>query len=103
VTNVNTPFGQFGHTGLLRSDCVLQLVDNITVRTTGVYPANDNFLGLIAKFAAGALKNLFSSQATSTVLGNLAQGVINKGLNYASDKMGQVAQRPIPRAARRMR
>jgi len=34
VTNVNTPFGQFGHTGLPRSDCVLQLVDNLTVRTT---------------------------------------------------------------------
>jgi len=102
-TNVNTPFGQFGHTGLPRNDCILQLVDNITVRTTGVYPANDNFLGLIAKFAAGALRNLLSSQATSTVLGNLAQGVIDKGLNYASDKVGQVGRRTVRRSATRVR
>ena len=103
VTNVNTPFGQFGHTGLPRSDCVLQLVDNITVRTTGVYPANDNFLGLIAKFAAGALKTLFSSQATSSVLGNLATGAINKGLGYAADKMDQVGRRTVRRSATRVR
>lgn len=93
VTNVNTPFGQFGHSGLPRNDCVMQLVDNITVRTTGVYPANDNFLGLIAKFAAGALKSILSSQATPTLLGNLAQGVINKGLNLANSKLQQVQDR----------
>jgi len=102
-TNVNTPFGQFGHTGLPRNDCVLQLVDNITVRTTGVYPANDNFLGLIAKFAASALKGLLSSQATSAVLGNLAQGVIDKGLSYASDKVGQVGRKTVRRSATRVR
>lgn len=87
VTNINTPFGQFGHTGLPRSDCVMQLVDNITVRTTGVYPANDNFLGLIAKFAAGALKSLLSSSATPTVLGNLAQGAITKGIGYLNNRV----------------
>jgi hypothetical protein len=101
VTNVNTPFGQFGHTGLPRSDCVLQLVDNLTVRTTGVYPANDNFLGLIAKFAAGALKTLFSSQATSSMLGNLATGAINKGLGLAANKVGQLMERPMARPLRR--
>lgn len=99
VTNVNTPFGQFGHSGLPRNDCVMELVDNLTVRTTGVYPANDNFLGLIAKFAAGALKTLLSSQATPSVLGNIAQGVINKGLGYVNNKLSQ----PRTRGGARMR
>jgi len=89
VTNVNTPFGQFGHTGLARNDCVMQLVDNLTVRTTGIYPANDNFLGLIAKFAAGALRTLLSSEATPAMLGKLAQGVINKGIGSARRRLGQ--------------
>jgi len=92
VTNVNTPFGQFGHTGLERNDSVMQLVDNLTVRTTGVYPANDNFLGLIAKFAAGALKSLLSSEATSGMLGNLAQGVINRGLSAADNRLSRYAR-----------
>jgi len=92
ITNVNTPFGQFGHTGLARNDCVMQLVDNLTVRTTGVYPANDNFLGLIARFAAGALKNLLSSEATSGMLGNLAQSVISKGLDSAKNRLDRVGQ-----------
>lgn len=93
VTNVNTPFGQFGHTGLPRNDCVMELVDNMTVRTTGVYPANDNFLGLIAKFAAGALRNLLSSEATPALLGNLAQGVINKGLGSLTGALDKSLQR----------
>jgi hypothetical protein len=97
ITNVNTPFGQFGHTGLPRNDCVMQLVDNLTVRTTGVYPANDNFLGLIANFAANALKGLLSSEATPAMLGNLAQGVINQGLSFANNKLGQIGQRTIRR------
>jgi len=89
VTNVNTPFGQFGHTGLPKNDCVLQLVDNINTLTTGVYPAMDNFLGIVAKLAAGLLKKLVTSQATSSVLGNLAQGAVNKGLGLVADKLGQ--------------
>lgn len=93
ITNVNTPFGQFGHTGLPRNDCVMELVDNLTVRTTGVYPANDNFLGLIAKFAAGALKSLLSSEATPAMLGNLAQGVINKGLNTINNGLDNYSNR----------
>jgi hypothetical protein len=92
VTNVNTPFGQFGHTGLPRNDSVMQLVDNLTVRTTGIYPANDNFLGLIAKFAAGALRSILTSQATPALLGNLAQGVINKGISYADDRLSRVGR-----------
>jgi hypothetical protein len=92
VTNVNTPFGQFGHSGLERNDSVMQLVDNLTVRTTGIYPANDNFLGMIAKFAAGALKSLMSSEATSNVLGNLAQGVINRGMASASNRLTKYAR-----------
>jgi len=92
VTNVNTPFGQFGHTGLERNDSVMQLVDNLTVRTTGVYPANDNFLGMIAKFAAGALKSLLSSEATPNLLGNLAQGVINRGLSSANNRLSKYAR-----------
>jgi len=70
----------------------MQLVDNLTVRTTGVYPANDNFLGLIARFAAGALKNLLSSEATSGMLGNLAQSVISKGLDSAKNRLDRVGQ-----------
>jgi len=93
VTNVNTPFGQFGHGGLPRNDCVMQLVDNITVRTTGVYPANDNFLGLIARFAANALRGLLSSEATPTMLNNLAQSVISKGLTSVDRRLALVGQR----------
>jgi len=92
VTNVNTPFGQFGHSGLERNDSVMQLVDNLTVRTTGIYPANDNFLGMIAKFAAGALKSLLSSEATSNVLGNLAQGVVNRGLSSVNNRLTKYAR-----------
>lgn len=92
VTNVNTPFGQFGHSGLPKNESVLELVDNLVVRTTGVYPANDNFLGLIAKFAAGALKTLLSSQATSGLLGNLAQGVVNKGLDRVNNRLSKYAR-----------
>jgi len=102
ITNVNTPFGQFGHTGLPRNDSVMQLVDNLTVRTTGVYPANDNFLGLIANFAANALKGLLSSEATPAMLGNLAQGVINQGLSFANNKLGQIGQRTIRRTPGRL-
>jgi len=93
ITNVNTPFGQFGHTGLPKNESVLELVDNLVVRTTGVYPANDNFLGLIAKFAAGALKTVLSSQATSGLLGNLAQGVVNRGLDRVNNKLSAYARR----------
>lgn len=100
VTNVNTPFGQFGHTGLPRNNCVMELVDNLTVRTTGIYPANDNFLGLIAKFAAGALRNILSSEATPALLGNLAQGVINKGIGFANNKLDAVTRRKMAQRVR---
>jgi len=89
ITNLNTPFGQFGHSGLPRNDTVLQMVDNLTVLTTGVYPANDNFLGLIAKLASGALRSLLSSDATPALLGKLAQSVINQGVGSARRRMGQ--------------
>jgi hypothetical protein len=89
LTNVNTPFGQFGHTGLPRNDAVMELVDNLNVRTTGVYPANDNFLGAIARFAAGALRKLFTSEATSTMMGNVAKMAIDSGASFAKTKINR--------------
>lgn len=90
LTNVNTPFGQFGHSGLPRNDEVLALVDNLNVRTTGIYPANDNFLGAIAKFAAGALKNLLASEATVPMLGNIAKRSVETGVGWLQRRMARL-------------
>lgn len=92
LTNVNTPFGQFGHTGLPRNDAVMQLVDNINVRTTGIYPANDNFLGAVARFAAGALRKLFASEATGPMLGNLAKSAVEGAVGFAKTKLDRRAR-----------
>lgn len=98
LTNVNTPFGQFGHTGLPRNDEVLELVDNLNTRTTGVYPANDNFLGLISKFASQALSSLFTSEATAPMLGNLAKNAVEFGVGRLRNRMNS---RTAQRMARR--
>lgn len=71
LTNVNTPFGQFGHSGLARCEHILQMAESMTTRTTGVYPANDNFLGSLSKMAARLLSSTKAVDASAPYLHKL--------------------------------
>jgi len=95
LTNVNTPFGQFGHTGLPKNEEIMTLVDNLNVRTTGIYPAEDNFLGMIARLAAGALKKLFTSEATAPMLGNIAKSAVETGVNLVQSNLSKKKKRKV--------
>jgi len=51
VAMQNTSMGQFGHAGLPHCGPTLDLAASLTSELTGVYPANDNFLGSLTVLA----------------------------------------------------
>lgn len=108
VTNVNTPFGQFAHSGLLRNDEILCLADDLATRLTGVYGATDNFAAVVSAFAANMLTSVLKSEATTSVikeLGNQATGLATQGLvrlpGLLASVPGKVAARIRARRDRR--
>lgn len=92
LTNVDTPLGQFGHSGLAKNEELLQLIDCITTMTTGVYPARDNFLGAIAAFAAKALKSVFAHEATSSVIRSIGNAAVNVGSRYLTGQINKIGR-----------
>lgn len=78
ITNVNTPFGQFGHSGLPKEEELLELADQINTETTGVYAANDNFAASVSGFAMGVLSNFLKSETSQSMIRSLAQKATNK-------------------------
>lgn len=108
VTNVNTPFGQFAHSGLLKNDEILCLADDLATRLTGVYGANDNFAAAVSAFAANMLTSVLKSEATTSVikeLGNQATGLATQGLSRLPGLLasvpGKIAARVRARRDRR--
>ncbi|AAB23198.1 capsid protein [Nudaurelia capensis omega virus] len=108
VTNVNTPFGQFAHSGLLKNDEILCLADDLATRLTGVYGATDNFAAAVLAFAANMLTSVLKSEATTSVikeLGNQATGLANQGLarlpGLLASIPGKIAARVRARRDRR--
>lgn len=108
VTNVNTPFGQFAHSGLLKNDEILCLADDLATRLTGVYGATDNFAAAVSAFAANMLSSVLKSEATTSVikeLGNQATGLATQGLarlpGLLASVPGKIAARVRARRDRR--
>lgn len=109
VTNVNTPFGQFAHSGLLKNSEILCLADDLATRLTGVYGANDNFAAAVSAFAANMLTSVLKSEATASVLktvGETAVGAAQSGLSkipgLIASVPGKIAARVRARRARRL-
>lgn len=108
VTNVNTPFGQFAHAGLLKNEEILCLADDLATRLTGVYPATDNFAAAVSAFAANMLSSVLKSEATSSIIksvGETAVGAAQSGLSKLPGLLmsvpGKIAARVRARRARR--
>nr|WPV63128.1 MAG: coat protein [Wufeng shrew permutotetravirus 14] len=76
VTAVNTPFGQFAHSGMTKCPEVLDLADNLATELTGVYPATDNFAATVSALAASALSGLLKSEATQSMVAHVANTAV---------------------------
>lgn len=108
VTNVNTPFGQFAHSGLLKNEEILCLADDLATRLTGVYSARDNFAAAVSAYAANMLTSVLKSEATTSVIKSLgdtavnaAQGGLAKLPGLLASIPGKIAERVRARRARR--
>lgn len=80
LTNQNTPFGQFGHSGLPKCPEVMTLADNMVMDLTGVYPAVDNFLGAVSGYATEMLSKLLVTDANEPMIARIAKKAIAAGL-----------------------
>lgn len=90
VTSVNTPMGQFAHSGIEKNPEILDLADNLAgTKLTGIYPATDNFAGAIAAYGMEALSELLRSEATQSKVREVADNAQMKAMNFVGSKVNR--------------
>ena len=76
VAMQNTSMGQFGHAGLPHCGPTLDLAASLTSELTGVYPANDNFLGSLTVLADEAIHRLLKSEMTENAIKHIGNKAV---------------------------